>query len=114
MYIVGRSKELIIRSGFNVYPIEVETALNSHPDVVCSAVIGRRVSGDEEIVACIELTPGTGTTAADLTAHVAKRLAPYKRPQHIFVLDRLPTSPTGKILKAKLGPVVESLLKPSV
>ena len=68
---MGRSKELIIRSGFNVYPIEVETALNSHPDVVYAAVIGRRVSGDEEIVACIELKPGAGATAADLQAHVA-------------------------------------------
>lgn len=114
MYIVGRSKELIIRSGFNVYPIEVETALNSHPNVVYAAVIGRRISGDEEIVACIELKPGAGTTAADLIAHVDDRLAPYKRPQHILIMDRLPASPTGKILKAKLGPLAESLLKPSV
>ncbi|MFO0994970.1 MAG: class I adenylate-forming enzyme family protein [Hyphomicrobiales bacterium] len=114
MFIVGRSKELIIRSGFNVYPIEVETALNSHPDVVYAAVIGRRASGDEEIIACIELKPGSVTTISDLQAHAGARLAPYKRPQHIFILDKLPASPTGKILKAKLGPLAETLLKPSV
>ncbi|MBL8907463.1 MAG: acyl--CoA ligase, partial [Rhizobiales bacterium] len=114
LYIVGRSKELIIRSGFNVYPVEVETALNAHPDVVYAAVLGRRVPGDEEIVACVELKPGSGTTAADLLAHVGGRLAPYKRPQHILILDKLPASPTGKILKAKLDPLIESLLKPSV
>jgi acyl-CoA synthetase (AMP-forming)/AMP-acid ligase II len=114
MYIVGRSKELIIRSGFNIYPIEVETALNSHPDVVYAAVIGRRVPGDEEIIACIELKPSSLTTAGDLLAHAAGRLAPYKRPQHILLIDKLPASPTGKILKARLGPLAESLLKPSV
>lgn len=114
MFIVGRSKELIIRSGFNVYPIEVETALNSHPDVVYAAVIGRHVPGNEEIVACIELKPGSRTTSADLLEHVADRLAPYKRPQHILILDRLPASPTGKILKSRLGPISEGLLKPSV
>jgi len=114
MFIVGRSKELIIRSGFNVYPIEVETALNSHPDVVYAAVIGRRVPGDEEIVACIELKPGSRATAADLLAHVHGRLAPFKHPQHVLIMDRLPASPTGKILKAQLAPLAESLLKPSV
>lgn len=114
MYIAGRSKELIIRSGFNVYPIEVETALNSHPDVVYAAVIGRRVVGDEEIIACVELKSGSDTTAGDLLAHAAVRLAPYKRPQQILIMDKLPASPTGKILKARLAPLAESLLKPSV
>ena len=86
MYIVGRSKELIIRSGFNVYPIEVETALNSHPDVVYAAVIGRRVSGDEEIVACIELKPGLRTTAGDLVGACRRPprtlQAPAAHPHH--------------------------------
>jgi len=114
MFIVGRSKELIIRSGFNVYPIEVETALNSHPDIVYAAVFGRRVSGDEEIIACVELKPGSHATAAELQAHAASRLAPYKRPHHVLILDRLPASPTGKILKAQLGPLAASLLKTPV
>jgi long-chain acyl-CoA synthetase len=111
MFIVGRSKELIIRSGFNVYPIEVETALNSHPDVVYAAVIGRRVSGDEEIIACVELTPGAGATVADLQRHAADRLAPYKRPQHVLIVDKMPASPTGKILKATLAPLAFGMIE---
>ncbi|TGQ50038.1 AMP-binding protein, partial [Mesorhizobium sp. M4B.F.Ca.ET.211.01.1.1] len=55
LHIVGRSKDLIIRSGFNVYPAEVEHVLNAHPQVVQSAVIGRPVEGNEEVVAFVEL-----------------------------------------------------------
>ena len=110
MFIVGRSKELIIRSGFNVYPIEVETALNSHPDVVYAAVIGRRVAGDEEIVACVELKPDARASVAELQVHAAARLAPYKRPHHILIVEKLPASPTGKILKATLAPLAAQLL----
>ena len=58
LFIAGRSKELIIRSGFNVYPAEVEAVLNSHEMVVQSAVIGRAVSGNEEVVAFVRLLPG--------------------------------------------------------
>lgn len=58
LHIVGRSKELIIRSGFNVYPAEVEHVLNAHPQVVQSAVIGRAVEGNEEVVAFVELIAG--------------------------------------------------------
>jgi len=60
LHIVGRSKELIIRSGFNVYPPEVEAVLNEHPAVVQSAVIGRSVPGNEEVVAYVQLLPGIG------------------------------------------------------
>ena len=59
LYIVGRTKELIIRSGFNVYPPEVEAVLNEHPAVVQSAVIGRSVQGNEEVVAFVQLLPGS-------------------------------------------------------
>src|SRR5690606_30501034 len=55
LFVVGRSKELIIRSGFNVYPVEVEQVLNSHPLVVQSAVVGRQVEGNEEVIAFVEL-----------------------------------------------------------
>jgi long-chain acyl-CoA synthetase len=69
LYIVGRTKELIIRSGFNVYPAEVEAVLSEHPAVVQSAVIGRSVPGNEEIVAYVEPLPGSTATPADLMAH---------------------------------------------
>jgi acyl-CoA synthetase (AMP-forming)/AMP-acid ligase II len=102
MHIAGRSKELIIRSGFNVYPAEVEHVLNAHPDVVQSAVIGRAVAGNEEVVAFVELTGGAITTPADLAAWCEARLAPYKRPAEINVLAALPAASTGKILKHRL------------
>jgi long-chain acyl-CoA synthetase len=103
LFIVGRSKELIIRSGFNVYPPEVEAVLNAHPDVTLSAVVGRAVPGNEQVVAFVQLRPGAAATAQDLAAFVAGRLAPYKRPAEIVVLDTLPTNPTGKILKQQLA-----------
>jgi len=103
LYIVGRTKELIIRSGFNVYPPEVEAVLNEHPSVVQSAVIGRPVPGNEEVVAYVQLLPGSIATPADLMAHAARLLAPYKRPFEIIVLDTLPAGSTGKILKHRLA-----------
>ena len=102
LYIVGRTKELIIRSGFNVYPAEVEAVLNEHPAVVQSAVIGRSVPGNEEVVAYVELLPGSTVTTVDLMAHAARQLTPYKRPSEIIVLDALPVASTGKILKHRL------------
>jgi acyl-CoA synthetase (AMP-forming)/AMP-acid ligase II len=99
LYIVGRTKELIIRPGFNVYPPEVEAVINEHPAVVQSAVIGRSVSDNEEVVAFVELLPGSTATPANLMAHAAQQLTPYKRPSEIIVLDALPAGSTGKILK---------------
>ena len=103
LYIVGRTKELIIRSGFNVCPAEVEAVLNDHPAVIQSAVIGRPVPGNEEVVAYVELLPGSTATPADLMAHAARLLTPYKRPSEIIVLDALPAGSTGKILKYRLA-----------
>ncbi|ABC36619.1 AMP-binding enzyme family protein [Burkholderia thailandensis E264] len=100
--IVGRSKELIIRSGFNVYPSEIEQALNAHPDVVQSAVIGRAVEGNEEVIAFVELAPNAAATEDDLKQWCAGRLTPYKRPAQIRALDALPAASTGKVLKHRL------------
>src|SRR5207244_4812470 len=66
LYIVGRTKEMIIRSGFNVYPAEVEAVLSCHKDVVQSAVVGRSVDGNEEIVAFVQLLPGSRVTPEEL------------------------------------------------
>jgi long-chain acyl-CoA synthetase len=103
LYIVGRTKEMIIRSGFNVYPAEIEAVLNSHDAVVQSAVVGRAVEGNEEVVAFVQLMPGSKTTPADLMAYVGPQLTSYKRPSEIIVLDALPATSTGKILKHKLA-----------
>jgi long-chain acyl-CoA synthetase len=103
LYVVGRTKELIIRSGFNVYPPEVEGVLNAHPDVVQSAVVGRAVEGNEEVIAYVQLLPGAKADAAALMAHARAQLTAYKRPAEIVILDALPANSTGKILKHKLA-----------
>jgi long-chain acyl-CoA synthetase len=103
LFIAGRTKELIIRSGFNVYPAEVEAVLNAHPAVLQSAVVGRAVQANEEVVAYVQLLVGAQATANDLMAHAARQLTAYKRPSEIVILDALPTSSTGKILKHRLN-----------
>jgi acyl-CoA synthetase (AMP-forming)/AMP-acid ligase II len=102
LFIVGRAKEMIVRFGFNVYPAEIEAVLNGHPKVLRSAVVGRAQSGTEEIVAFVQLTPGADATAAELDAHAAARLAPYKRPNEIVLVGEMPMSANGKIRKAEL------------
>ena len=103
LHISGRCKELIIRSGFNVFPPEVESALNDHPDVVQSAVIGRAVEGgNEDILAFVQCSGDCIVDEATLKAFVAERLTGYKCPTHVFVVDQLPAAATGKILKHRL------------
>ncbi|WP_246860612.1 class I adenylate-forming enzyme family protein [Noviherbaspirillum sp. UKPF54] len=100
--IVGRSKELIIRSGFNVYPVEVEQVLNAFPGVVQSAVVGREVEGNEEVVAFIEPSQEASIDLLALQAWLRANLSPYKIPSEIVVLDHLPSAATGKVLKREL------------
>jgi acyl-CoA synthetase (AMP-forming)/AMP-acid ligase II len=102
LHILGRSKELIIHGGFNVYPPEVEAALNDHPQVIQSAVIGRMKDGDEEVLAFVQVAEGDIPDAEELRAFVKERLAGYKRPSQIIVGTSLPAAPTGKILKHRL------------
>ena len=103
LFIAGRTKELIIRSGFNVYPAEVEAVLNAHPAVMQSAVIGRSVQANEEVMAYVQLLAGARATVDDLMTHAARQLTAYKRPSEIVILKALPTSSTGKILKHRLS-----------
>ncbi|MBZ0331994.1 acyl--CoA ligase [Halomonas sp. ANAO-440] len=102
LYIVGRSKELIIRSGFNIYPPDVEAVINEHPDVTLSAVVGRQVEGNEEVVAFVQCEPGATLSEAELHAFIGPRLAPYKRPTRLVMMDALPATASGKILKGRL------------
>ncbi len=105
VHVTGRVKELIIRSGFNVSPLEVEAALNQHPDVVQAAVIGVARDGNEEIVAFVHCANGTAVPVEQLKAHLQDRLAPYKHPTRWVFSQHLPAAPSGKILKAKLATV---------
>ena len=110
LFIVGRSKELIIRFGENVYPAEVEAVLNAHPAVVRSAVIGRPVGGaegGEEVVAFVQLSPASPISEADLAQHAAQHLAPYKRPSQILLVPSMPLTPTGKVIKGELAKMAQ-------
>lgn len=108
IFIEGRVKELIIRSGFNVYPPEVEAMLTRHHDVLQAAVVARVVDANEEILAFV-MTHGS-VSEAELADWLGQRLVAYKRPQHIFIVDAFPVAPTGKVLKHKLVPHFAALL----
>jgi acyl-CoA synthetase (AMP-forming)/AMP-acid ligase II len=108
LFIVGRTRELIIRSGFNVYPLEVETLLNTHPAVTQSAVVGRGASdGNEEVVAFVEIAPGHHVDAEELQAYLVPLLAPYKCPSEIILMAALPAAASGKVLKGQLRTLAE-------
>jgi len=94
---------LIIRSGFNVYPPEVEAVIASHPDVAGCAVVGRKVPGNEEVVAFVQLRAGAAASSQDIAAFAAERLAPYKRPAEVILRTSLPATSAGKILKHQLA-----------
>ncbi len=102
LHILGRSKELIIHGGFNVYPPEVEAALNDHPQVIQCAVVGRMVAGDEKVVAFVQAAAGDMPDPEALRDFAAERLTGYKRPGQIIVATDLPAAATGKILKHRL------------
>ncbi|MGA8274106.1 MAG: class I adenylate-forming enzyme family protein [Candidatus Sulfotelmatobacter sp.] len=111
LFIVGRTKDLIVRRGFNVYPAEVEAVLNGHPAVVRSAVVGRAVGGDEEVVAFVQLSPEIASTPAELAAYAARSLTAYKRPSQILILPVMPTTAAGKIAKAELKKIAENNIR---
>jgi long-chain acyl-CoA synthetase len=104
-FIVDRKKELVIRGGYNVYPREIEEVIYEHPAVREAAVIG--VPHDElgeEVAAAVALKDGADATAADIRAFVKERVAAYKYPRHVWLVDELPKGPTGKILKREIRP----------
>jgi long-chain acyl-CoA synthetase len=113
LFIVGRSKELIIRSGFNVYPVEVEQVLNAHPDITHSAVVGRTVPGNEEVVAFVEPVPGRTLDVDAIAAYLREHLSPYKLPSEIVVMSPLPALPTGKLAKKTMRDMAAERLKHS-
>jgi len=103
LFIVGRTKDLIIRSGFNVYPIEVESVINSYPGIRLSAVVGRDTADhNEEVVAFVEVNPGCALDVVDLRRYLRERLSPYKCPADIVELAAIPTTASGKLLKQDL------------
>jgi long-chain acyl-CoA synthetase len=103
-FIVDRSKDMIIRGGYNVYPREIEEVLYEHPAVREAAVIGvpDELLG-EEIGAAVVLVSGADADAGGVRDFVKDRVAGYKYPRRIWFLDELPKGPTGKILKRDIA-----------
>ncbi len=102
--LVDRMKDLIIVSGFNVYPAEVEDALIEHPDVLDAAVVGvPNPRTGEAIAAFVVPRSGTTPTLASLRDHVGQRLARYKVPTSVELISELPRNQAGKVLRRELG-----------
>ncbi|MCW2564812.1 MAG: acyl-CoA synthetase (AMP-forming)/AMP-acid ligase, partial [Mycobacterium sp.] len=103
LFVVGRDDEMIVSGGENVYPIEVEKTLTAHPDIADASVIG---VDDEQygqrLAAFVVLKDGASATPDLLKQHVRQNLANYKVPRDITVLDELPRSSTGKIVRREL------------
>ncbi|MEU4015912.1 long-chain-fatty-acid--CoA ligase [Microbacterium sp. NPDC028030] len=108
--IVDRIKELIITGGFNVAPTEVENVLRQHPQVVDAAVVGlpNEHSG-EEVVAAIVVDAGTDVDVEAIREFARGILTPYKVPRRVFVVDELPTSLIGKVLRRQVKEKLVSL-----
>jgi long-chain acyl-CoA synthetase len=101
--IVDRIKELIITGGFNVAPTEVENALRQHPDVDDAAVVGLPSSrSGEEVVAAIVPATGADVDVEAIREFARGILTPYKVPKRIFVVDELPKSLIGKVLRRQV------------
>lgn len=104
-FIVDRKKEMIIRGGYNVYPREIEEALYEHEAVAEVAVIGiKHPDLGEEVGAAVGLKPGASAEPDELKAFVKSRVAAYKYPRHVWLVDELPKGPTGKILRRSVEP----------
>jgi len=103
LYLVERKSDLIIVSGFNVYPHEVEEVLRHHPAVAEAAVVG--VADDrtgEAVRAVVVLRPGAAATSEDLIAHCRASLARFKTPREVEVVTALPLLPGGKVKRREL------------
>ncbi|MDT5003128.1 MAG: hypothetical protein QOJ24_304 [Mycobacterium sp.] len=109
LFVVGRDDEMIVSGGENIYPIEVEKTLAAHPEVDEAAVLG---VDDEKygqrLAAFVVLSEGASATPETLKEHVRENLANYKVPRTITVLDDLPRSSTGKIVRRELQALIES------
>jgi long-chain acyl-CoA synthetase len=102
-FIVDRKKDLIIRGGFNVYPREIEEVLYEHPAVLEAAVVGTpHPTPGVVVVAGVGLRAHADATTEELRAYVKARVAPYKYPRHVWLVDALPKGPTGKVLKREI------------
>jgi acyl-CoA synthetase (AMP-forming)/AMP-acid ligase II len=103
VFLTGRSKDLIIRAGANIYPAEIEGVLLRHPDVAEAYVVGldHALLG-EQVGACVVRKTGAGVSDADLIRHCRAQLSPYKCPETIRFVDAVPKTSRGKVSRAAL------------
>jgi long-chain acyl-CoA synthetase len=103
LFLVDRLRDLVIVNGFNVYPREVEEAILEHPDVAEAAVVSvpDPLTG-EAVAAVVVARPGATVTPEQVVAHCRERLARFKCPTTVQVVDALPRTATGKIAKGLL------------
>jgi len=102
-FIVDRTKDLVIRGGYNVYPREIEEVLYAHPGIREAAVIGKPDERlGEEVVAVVVLGEGASLSEAEIITYCRERLAAYKCPREVRFVAELPKGPSGKILKTEL------------
>jgi acyl-CoA synthetase (AMP-forming)/AMP-acid ligase II len=111
LFLSGRSSDLIIRGGENIAPEEVEAVLYEHRGVADAAVIGvpDEEWGERVVAAVVASDPGLDEAA--LLAHCSSRLASFKRPERVLLLDDLPRTSTGKLVRRDIRPIVQELLK---
>jgi long-chain acyl-CoA synthetase len=101
--LVDRKKDLVIVSGFNVYPAEVEDVLLAHAEIADAAVIGiPNARTGEAVAAWIVLEPGSAVTAEEVRSYASAHLARYKVPSTVQIVDRLPRNEAGKLLRREL------------
>jgi long-chain acyl-CoA synthetase len=102
-YLVDRKKDMIIAAGYKVWPREVEDVLYTHPAVREAAVVGvKDAYRGETVKAVISLKPGRQATPAEIVDYCRSRMAAYKYPRMVAIVDDLPKTPTGKILRREL------------
>ncbi|MCU1415548.1 MAG: long-chain fatty acid--CoA ligase [Microbacteriaceae bacterium] len=103
LWIVDRKKDMILRNGYNVYPREVEEILTAHPAVSTAAVFGlAHDTHGQEIMACVVLAPGATVEPTELYDYAKEKLAAYKYPRRVEIVQTLPLGPSGKVLKREL------------
>tara|TARA_R110002020_G_scaffold75315_16_gene191807 strand:+ start:15322 stop:16923 length:1602 start_codon:yes stop_codon:yes gene_type:complete len=112
LYISGRTKDMIISKGQNIYPAEIENAIREHPLVSDVAVVGVPDADAGEAVCAVVVRKHPDLTSGAVTAFVKERIASYKKPRYVVFESELPRSPAGKVLKPELlERVLKTLLK---
>ena len=110
----GRSKNVIKSGGYSVYPLEVEADLEEHPDVLEAAVVGIGHPKLGEVpVAAVRLRPKARVTSTELVAWSKQRMAPYKAPRRVIVVDELPRTGTRKVQRNRLVPLFDDPADPA-